>query len=58
MDQAPDGLPFIVLAFVVRILEGVGAAAFLTASYTITAIAFPERVASMFVSAVSAESQA
>lgn len=50
LDRAPDGLPFILLAFFVRILEGVGAASFLTASYTIMAGEFPDRVATIFVS--------
>lgn len=41
LDKAPAGLWFIVLAFVIRILEGVGAASFTTPSYTATAEEFP-----------------
>ena len=48
LDRAPDGMPFIVLAFLVRIFEGIGAAAFLTASYSITGAEFPSRVAFIF----------
>jgi MFS family permease len=50
LDQVPDGTPFILLAFIVRIFEGVGAAAFLTSSYTICSGEFPTRVATIFVS--------
>lgn len=57
LDRMPDGLPFIISAFVVRIFEGVGAASFLTSSYTIIAGEFPERVAVMFVSSDALHSQ-
>ena len=53
LDRVPNGMPFISLAFFVRILEGVGAASFLTASYTIMAGEFPDRVATTFVSVSS-----
>lgn len=48
LDQLPAGSAFISMAFAVRIFEGVGAAAFMTASYTIMAAEFPERVATTF----------
>lgn len=41
LDRAPDGKCFIVLAFIIRILEGIGAASFTTPSYTATAEEFP-----------------
>uniref|UniRef100_A0A6G1S8P3 MFS-type transporter C6orf192 n=1 Tax=Aceria tosichella TaxID=561515 RepID=A0A6G1S8P3_9ACAR len=41
LDRAPNGKCFIILAFLVRILEGVGAASFTTPSYTATAEEFP-----------------
>lgn len=41
LDRAPNGKCFIILAFVIRILEGVGAASFTTPSYTATAEEFP-----------------
>lgn len=41
LDRAPSGYCFITLAFVIRILEGVGAASFTTPSYTATAEEFP-----------------
>lgn len=41
LDRAPYGAWFIVLAFAIRILEGVGAASFTTPSYTATAEEFP-----------------
>lgn len=41
LDRAPKGNWFISLAFIIRILEGVGAASFTTPSYTATAEEFP-----------------
>lgn len=41
LDKAPYGTWFISLAFIIRILEGVGAASFTTPSYTATAEEFP-----------------
>lgn len=41
LDKAPHGGWFITLAFLIRILEGVGAASFTTPSYTATAEEFP-----------------
>lgn len=41
LDRAPAGIVFITLAFLIRILEGVGAASFTTPSYTATAEEFP-----------------
>lgn len=42
LDRAPKGNWFISLAFIIRILEGVGAASFTTPSYTATAEEFPK----------------
>lgn len=50
LDQVPGHMPFITLAFVVRIVEAMGNAAFLTASYSIIAKEFPNNVATTFVS--------
>lgn len=41
LDKAPNGKCFIMLAFIIRILEGIGAASFTTPSYTATAEEFP-----------------
>lgn len=49
LDKFPPGVPFIATAFVIRIMEGVGAAAFMTASYVIMAAEFPDKIASTFV---------
>ncbi|KFM69104.1 MFS-type transporter, partial [Stegodyphus mimosarum] len=48
LDYAPAGTIYISMAFVVRIFEGFGAAALMTASFTIIAAAFPESVATSF----------
>jgi hypothetical protein len=42
--------PFIVLSFLIRIVEALGNAAFLTASFAIIAKEFPDNVATTFVS--------
>jgi hypothetical protein len=42
--------PFITLSFIIRIIEAMGNAAFLTASFAIIAKEFPESVATTFVS--------
>lgn len=42
LDQLPAGPWFISMAFLVRILEGIGAASFTTPSYTATAEEFPQ----------------
>lgn len=47
--MAPNGITFVVLCFVVRSFEAVGDAAFITASFAITAYAFPHRVATVIV---------
>lgn len=48
LDRSPAGVPFISLAFAVRIVEALGQAGFITASYTIVAYEFPGNVASTF----------
>ncbi|XP_013785234.2 MFS-type transporter SLC18B1-like [Limulus polyphemus] len=48
IDKSPNGTPFIALAFAIRIVEGVGSAAFLTSSFTIIAAEFPSKVATTF----------
>ncbi|XP_013773594.2 MFS-type transporter SLC18B1-like [Limulus polyphemus] len=50
LDRSPDGTPFVALAFAVRIVEGLGSAAFTTSSFTIIAAEFPRNVATTFVS--------
>uniref|UniRef100_A0A8D8SSK7 MFS-type transporter SLC18B1 n=1 Tax=Cacopsylla melanoneura TaxID=428564 RepID=A0A8D8SSK7_9HEMI len=42
--------PFIILSFVIRIVEAMGNAAFLTASFAIIAMEFPDNVATTFAS--------
>ncbi|XP_076326301.1 MFS-type transporter SLC18B1-like isoform X2 [Tachypleus tridentatus] len=48
LDRSPSGTPFIALAFAVRIVEGLGSAAFTTSSFTIIAAEFPGNVATTF----------
>ncbi len=48
LDKIPDGTTFIALSFVIRTLEAVGNSGFLTASFSIIAKEFPDRVATMF----------
>ena len=48
LDHAPGHTSFISLAFIIRIIEALGNAAFLTASFTIIAAEFPNSVASSF----------
>ncbi|CAG2183415.1 unnamed protein product, partial [Oppiella nova] len=48
LDNLPVGTPFIAMCFVVRIVEGVSAAAFMTASYVIMAKEFSDRIATTF----------
>ncbi|KAI2810768.1 hypothetical protein BLOT_001932 [Blomia tropicalis] len=48
IDKAPSGLTFIILAYLIRIVEGISASAFMTASYTVMAAKFPTRVATTF----------
>lgn len=50
LDQAPDHTWFISLAFTIRIIEAMGNAAFLTASFAIIAKEFPDNVATTFAS--------
>ncbi|XP_073985292.1 MFS-type transporter SLC18B1-like [Rhodnius prolixus] len=50
LDKVEGHLPFIILSFVIRIVEALGNAAFLTASFAIIAKEFPENVATTFAS--------
>lgn len=50
LDRAPNHATFITLAFVIRIVEALGNAAFLTASFAIIAKEFPNNVATTFAS--------
>lgn len=50
LDKIEGRYPFISLSFVVRIVEAMGNAAFLTASFAIIAKEFPNNVATTFVS--------
>ncbi|XP_035897181.1 MFS-type transporter SLC18B1-like [Anopheles stephensi] len=50
LDRVPGHVPFITLAFVIRIVEALGNAAFLTASFAIIAKEFPNNVATTFAS--------
>ena len=53
LDNVPGHYPFITLAFVIRIIEALGNAAFLTASFSIIAKEFPNNIATTFVSSLS-----
>ncbi|PRD37047.1 UNVERIFIED_CONTAM: Slc18b1 [Trichonephila clavipes] len=48
LDYVPAGTTYIALAFLVRIIEGFGAASLMTASFTIVAATFPDTVATSF----------
>lgn len=48
LDRVPGHTAFITLAFVIRIIEAIGNAAFLTASFTIIATEFPQSVGTSF----------
>lgn len=48
LDFAPSGVPFVSLAFAVRIVEGIGAAALRTSVYTIIAAEFKEKMSTTF----------
>ncbi|KZC13443.1 PREDICTED: MFS-type transporter SLC18B1-like [Dufourea novaeangliae] len=50
LDKVNGHYPFIVLSFVIRIVEAMGNAAFLTASFAIIAKEFPDNVATTFAS--------
>ena len=52
LDGCPDGAVYIVMCFLVRTVEAVGAAALSTASFAILANTFPDNVATVFVSLV------
>ena len=54
LDRVDDTNLFIGLSFAIRIVEAMGNAGFLTASFSIIAKEFPDNVATTFVSAVSA----
>ncbi|KAL5009324.1 hypothetical protein ScPMuIL_014905 [Solemya velum] len=46
--RSPDGVPFIVMCFLSRGVEALGAAAYITASYAIAAHEFPDHMATVF----------
>ncbi|XP_019866996.1 MFS-type transporter SLC18B1 [Aethina tumida] len=50
LDKVEGHYPFIILSFIIRIVEAMGNAAFLTASFAIIAKEFPNNVATMFAS--------
>ncbi|XP_014238865.1 MFS-type transporter SLC18B1-like [Trichogramma pretiosum] len=50
LDRVDGRYPFIILSFVIRIVEALGNAAFLTASFAIIAKEFPDNVATTFAS--------
>lgn len=49
LDKIDSHYPFIILSFIIRIVEAMGNAAFLTASFAIIAMEFPDNVATTFV---------
>ncbi|KRT86297.1 membrane transporter [Oryctes borbonicus] len=50
LDKVDGHYPFIILSFIIRIIEAMGNAAFLTASFAIIAKEFPDNVATTFAS--------
>ncbi|XP_067014420.1 MFS-type transporter SLC18B1 [Anabrus simplex] len=50
LDKVEGHYPFIILSFLIRIIEAMGNAAFLTASFAIIAKEFPDNVATTFAS--------
>jgi hypothetical protein len=52
LDRIEGHYPFIGLSFLIRIVEALGNAAFLTASFAIIAKEFPDNVATTFVGAI------
>lgn len=50
LDRVEEHYTFIVLSFITRIIEALGNAAFLTASFAIIAKEFPDNIATTFVS--------
>ncbi|KAK0084730.1 hypothetical protein PV326_006183 [Microctonus aethiopoides] len=50
LDKVDGHYPFIILSFTIRIIEALGNAAFLTASFAIIAKEFPDNVATTFAS--------
>lgn len=50
LDKVDGHYPFIILSFVIRIVEAMGNAAFLTASFAIIAREFPNNVGTTFAS--------
>lgn len=50
LDKVNGHYPFIILSFLIRIVEALGNAAFLTASFAIIAKEFPDNVATTFAS--------
>lgn len=48
LDRVPGHTGFITLAFIIRIIEAMGNAAFLTASFAIIATEFPHSVGTSF----------
>jgi len=49
LDRIQDHTVFILLSFILRILEALGGAAVCTASFTIIALEFPNSIATTFV---------
>ena len=52
LDKVEDTQLFITLSFAIRIVEAMGNAGFLTASFAIIAKEFPDNVATTFVSMI------
>lgn len=48
LDNSPAGVAFAILGILIRVVQGLGAAAIFTSSFTLIASIFPDRVAMMF----------
>ena len=53
LEYCPPGTVFTVMCIIVRTVEALGTAGYVTASFAILANTFPDKVATMMVSTVS-----
>ena len=51
LDMSPSGVPFFLLAVIIRMLEGLGAIAFYISSLSARVIIFPHDIGFVYVSA-------
>jgi MFS family permease len=51
LDKSPDGVTYITMCFLCRIVEALGCSMLMTASFAIVANVFPDNIATMLVGA-------